>query len=56
MNFAEIQAKKLIGMQESAETQQSLPMMNNQMNDNSRLSWSVVILFFIIIWTRFLLR
>jgi hypothetical protein len=47
----------LIDMQESAEAQQSLPMMNNQMNDNSGSSWSIlsrcfsslVILFFIMI-------
>jgi hypothetical protein len=29
MNFAEIQAKKMIDMQESIEAQQSIPMMNN---------------------------
>jgi hypothetical protein len=38
MNFAQIQAKKMIDMQESAETEQSLPMMNNQMKENSTLS------------------
>ena len=35
MNFAEIQAKKMIDMQEAAEAQQALPMINNQINENS---------------------
>ena len=38
MNFAEIQAKKMIDMQESAEAQQLLPTMNNQIDDNSKSS------------------
>jgi hypothetical protein len=38
MNFAEIQAKKMIDMQESAEAQQPLSMINNQINENSRPS------------------
>jgi hypothetical protein len=38
MNFAEIQAKKLIDMQESGEIQQPLSMMNHQINENSSSS------------------
>ncbi len=35
MNFAEIQAKKMMDMQEAVEAQQTLPMINNQINENS---------------------
>lgn len=38
MNFAELQAKKMIDMQETAEAQQSIPMIDNQMNDSSKPS------------------
>ncbi|CAF0767452.1 unnamed protein product [Rotaria sordida] len=38
MNFADIQAKKMMDMHEQAEaqSQQPLQMMNNQINDNSK--------------------
>ncbi len=44
MNFATIQSKKMIDMQEQAEAQQqeSLPMMNSQVDENSRSSWWVL--------------
>jgi hypothetical protein len=35
MNFAEIQTKKMIDMQELADAQQASLLMNNQMHDNS---------------------
>jgi hypothetical protein len=35
MNFAEIQAKKMMDMQEAVEAQPTLPMINNQINENS---------------------
>jgi hypothetical protein len=40
MNFATIQSKKMLDMQEQAEAQQqeSLPMMNSQVDENSRSS------------------
>lgn len=38
MNFAEIQAKKMIDMQEQAEAQVQAPTVNNQTNDNTKPS------------------